>query len=48
MNLTGKSFGATMVACVIPFIPGDLIKLVITVPVAAKLRPITARYLLND
>jgi len=45
MHLTGKSFAATMAACVIPFIPGDIIKLVITVPVAVKLRSVAARYL---
>ncbi len=33
---------------VIPFIPGDLIKLIITVPLAATLRPILARYLYSD
>ena len=45
MHLTGKGFYPTMAACVIPFIPGDIIKLAVTVPVAAKLRPVAARYL---
>jgi biotin transport system substrate-specific component len=45
MHLTGKGFLLTMAACVIPFIPGDIIKLTVTVPVAAKLRPAAARYL---
>ncbi len=37
----------TMAACVIPYIPGDIIKIVITVPIALKLRPILAQYLYN-
>jgi biotin transport system substrate-specific component len=45
MHLTGKELIPTIAACVIPFIPGDIIKLVVTVPVAAKLRPAAARYL---
>ncbi|MCK9169781.1 MAG: biotin transporter BioY [Treponema sp.] len=45
MHLTGKGLMPTMAACVIPFIPGDIIKLAVTVPVAAKLRPSAARYL---
>lgn len=45
MHVTGKPFGATMAACVVPFIPGDIIKLVLTVLIAAKLRPVSARYL---
>lgn len=45
MHLTGKGFVPTVAACVIPFIPGDIIKLAVTVPVAAKLRPVAARYL---
>ena len=35
----------TMGACVIPYIPGDLLKTVIAVPVALKLRPVLAQYL---
>jgi biotin transport system substrate-specific component len=45
MQLTGKPFGSVLAACVIPFVPGDLIKLVLTVPLAVKLRPVAARYL---
>ena len=44
MQLTGRSFQATLAACVIPFIPGDLIKLALSVPLAAKLRTVAARY----
>ena len=35
----------TMAACVIPYIPGDILKAVIAVPVALKLRPVLAQYL---
>ena len=35
----------TLATCVIPFIPGDLIKTVIAVPLAIKLRPLLAQYL---
>ena len=38
----------TLSACVIPFIPGDLLKTVIAVPVALKLRPVLASYLYKD
>ena len=38
----------TMAACVLPFIPGDIIKLVITIPVALKIRPVIAQYLYAD
>ena len=35
----------TMAACVLPYIPGDILKAVIAVPVALKLRPVLAQYL---
>ena len=35
-------------ACVLPFIPGDIIKIVVAVPVALKLRPVVAQYLYSD
>ena len=35
----------TMKACVIPFIPGDLIKIVVCIPVALVVRPVVAQYL---
>lgn len=38
----------TMGACVIPYIPGDLLKFAISIPVALKVRPILAQYLYND
>lgn len=35
----------TMGACVLPYIPGDIIKIVVCVPVALAVRPIIAQYL---
>lgn len=34
----------TMSACVIPYLPGDLLKIIIAIPVALKIRPILAQY----
>lgn len=42
------AFAYTMGACVIPYIPGDLLKIVVAIPVALKIRPILAQYLYND
>ena len=42
------AFAYTMAACVIPYIPGDLFKTVIAIPVALKLRPVLAQYLYED
>lgn len=42
------AFAYTMAACVIPYIPGDLLKTVIAIPVALKLRPVLAQYLYED
>lgn len=38
----------TMGACVIPFIPGDILKALIAIPVALKLRPVLAQYLYEN
>ena len=38
----------TLAACVIPYIPGDILKIAIAVPVALKLRPVVALYLYED
>ncbi len=38
----------TMAACVIPYIPGDIVKTVVAVPVALKLRPVLAQYLYSE
>lgn len=42
------AFSYTMAACVIPYIPGDIIKTVVAVPVALKLRPVLAQYLFAE
>ncbi|MCR5217248.1 biotin transporter BioY [Treponema sp.] len=39
-----SAFGFTMTACVLPFIPGDIIKTVIAIPVALAVRPVLAQY----
>ncbi|MCR4714097.1 MAG: biotin transporter BioY [Treponemataceae bacterium] len=38
----------TMGACVIPYIPGDIIKTVVAVPVVLKVRPVLAQYLYSE
>lgn len=48
MHLKHTTLPVTLAGCVIPFLPGDLIKLAITVPLAAKLRPVIAQYLYSE
>lgn len=38
-------FGYTMAACVIPYLPGDLLKILVIIPVSLKIRPVIAQYL---
>ncbi len=38
----------TLTACVIPYIPGDVLKAVVAILVALKLRPVVAQYLYED
>jgi len=45
MRLNSMSFGAAFIAGALPYIPGDLIKLAVSVPLALKLRPIAARHI---
>ncbi len=42
-----SAFAFTMGACVLPYLPGDALKIVVAVPVAIKVRPIIAQYLYN-
>jgi len=42
-----KSFEEALKLTFIPFIPGDLLKWIITIPLTAILRPVAARYLFN-
>ena len=43
-----QTVSAALNATLIPFIPGDTIKFIISIPLAAVLRPIAARYLYPD
>lgn len=42
------AFAYTMGACVLPYLPGDLLKIIVAVPVSLKLRPVAAQYLFSD
>ena len=42
------AFSYTMAVCVLPYIPGDIIKAAIAIPVALRLRPVVAQYLFNQ
>ncbi|MCL2266940.1 MAG: biotin transporter BioY [Treponema sp.] len=48
MRLNSMSFAAAFAAGVAPYIPGDLIKLAASIPLALRLRPIAARYINPD
>ena len=48
MMLNSLSLKAAFFAGMVPFIPGDLIKLALCVPLSVKLRPIAARYINPD
>lgn len=41
------AFAFTMGACVLPYLPGDALKIIVSIPVALKVRPILAQYLYN-
>ncbi len=45
MRVTGSNLAAALSGCVIPFIPGDILKLIVMIPLCAKLRPVAARFL---
>lgn len=44
MCMTGRSLVETLFVCVVPFLPGDAIKVVLGVLVSAKLRSTAARF----
>ncbi len=48
MHVTSKPLATALAACVVPFLPGDAVKLIIMVPLAAKLRPVAARFMNPD
>ena len=45
MYLNSMTFKAAMAAGFLPFIIGDLVKFILSIPLALKLRPIAARYI---
>ena len=45
MNVMEKTFAQTMTLCVIPYIPGDIIKMVIAILLASKLRIVASWYI---
>ena len=48
MQLTGYEFGKTMAAVLIPFIPGNILKIILMVMLTKKFRPIVSNYLKQD
>jgi len=48
MQLTGYEFGKTMAAVLIPFIPGNILKIILMVMLTKKFRPIVNSYLRQD
>ena len=47
-RVTGTSFSQALSLCVIPFLIPDIIKICIMVPVAARLRPVVARFMQDE
>ena len=45
MKVTGKTLGQSLTVACIPFLPGDALKAALAIFLAAKLRPVIARYL---
>lgn len=43
-----SAFAFTMGACVLPYLPGDALKIIVAVPLALKIRPILAQYLYSQ
>lgn len=43
-----QTFQSALKLTFIPFIPGDLLKWILTIPLTASLRPVAARYLHNE
>lgn len=48
MRVMDKTFGQTMALCVVPYIPGDIVKAVLAVLISAKLRKAASSYIFND
>ncbi len=45
MRVMDKTFSQTMTLCVIPYIPGDVVKMVLAILLAAKLRIVSSWYI---
>ena len=48
MHSMEKTFHETLVLCVIPYIPGDLIKMVLCILISIPLRRSAAAYIFED
>ena len=48
MHTMEKTFHETLVLCVIPYLPGDLIKMVVCILISIPLRRSTAAYIFED
>lgn len=48
MRVMDKTFSQTMTLCVIPYIPGDVIKMVVAVLLSSKLRTTASSYIFKD
>jgi len=46
--LTGLSWAKTLAAGMLPFLPGDAVKIAVAVPIARALRPIIGRSVPTD
>lgn len=44
MHVTGSDFSKTLAAVLVPFIPGNTIKIILMVPLTYKFRPVIERY----
>ncbi len=45
MNVTDSSLSKTLAAVLIPFLPGNIIKIVVMIPLVKKLRPVINNYI---
>ena len=48
MRVMDKTFSQTMTLCVIPYIPGDIVKMVVAVLLSSKLRTAASSYIFKD
>lgn len=48
MRVMDKTFSQTMTLCVVPYIPGDIVKMVVAVLLSSRLRITASSYVFND